>query len=296
MICDRWHGRDLSGSLEGAGGIGGLLAMQDTNGTTTGENPEDDDLRYVYHYDANGNVGQVIDLAHDPNDPAGAIKAHYEYDAYGNVLVQSGAYAAANSYRFSTKPWDDETGLGYWGQRYYDPRLGRWTNHDPIGIRGSLNLYRYARNSATSIFDSLGLRDQCPPGQYYHPDFGCVRYLVPVPPIPPDGPGLPPGPAQPPTQDPPPRRPNNPNAPTNGCSVPGWVPVPGGDPDNPGGFPFGPACNAHDQCYATPGKTQEECDEEFLQDLLAICAAQPEDQQAQCENLAHAYAAAVQRF
>ncbi|HMQ15118.1 MAG TPA: hypothetical protein PKC49_04015 [Phycisphaerae bacterium] len=73
-------GRDLSGSLDGAGGIGGLLAIQDTNGTPSSDT---DDLRYVYFYDANGNVGQVIDLAHDPNDPTAAIKAHYEYDQLG---------------------------------------------------------------------------------------------------------------------------------------------------------------------------------------------------------------------
>ena len=122
----------LPASLDGAGGIGGLLAIQDANGTNTGQDPESDDLRYVNFYDANGNVGQVIDLAHDPNDPTGAIKAHYEYDPYGNIVVQSGSYAAANPYRFSTKPWDDETGLGDWGKRLYDPRLGRWINRDPL--------------------------------------------------------------------------------------------------------------------------------------------------------------------
>ena len=147
-------GRDLSGSPDGAGGIGGLLAVQDANGTTTGENHESDDLRYVYFYDANGNVGQVIDLA--ASSASASIKAHYEYDAYGNVLVQSGSYASANPYRFSTKPWDDETGLGYWGQRYYDPRLGRWINHDPIGELGGLNLYAYVFNDPIGVVDPLG--------------------------------------------------------------------------------------------------------------------------------------------
>jgi RHS repeat-associated protein len=147
-------GRDLSGSLDGAGGIGGLLAIQDANGTTTGENHETDDLRYVYFYDANGNVGQVIDLA-APSASA-SIKAHYEYDAYGNLLVQSGSYAAANPYRFSTKPWDDETGLGYWGYRYYDPRLGRWISRDPIEELGGAHLYSYVHNRPASLFDAHG--------------------------------------------------------------------------------------------------------------------------------------------
>jgi RHS repeat-associated protein len=126
-------GRDLSGSLDGAGGIGGLLAIQDTNSTPSSDT---DDLRYVYFYDANGNVGQVIDLA--ASSASTSVKAHYEYDANGKVLVQSGSYAAANSYRFSTKPWDDETGLGYWGQRYYDPRLGRWTKSLSVRCKSRL--------------------------------------------------------------------------------------------------------------------------------------------------------------
>ncbi len=138
-------GRDLSGSLDGAGGIGGLLAVQDANGTTTGENHESDDLRYVCFYDANGNVGQVIDLA--AASASASIKAHYEYDAYGNVPVQSGSYASANPYRFSTKPWDDETGLGSWGLRYYDPRLGRWSSPDPLA-----DVVRFAANGETEQF------------------------------------------------------------------------------------------------------------------------------------------------
>ena len=107
----RWTwGRDLSGTLEGAGGIGGLLSVHDANETPGDPN---DDFKYVYFYDANGNVGQVVDLA--VSDPNNTIKAKYEYDAYGNVTSSGGAYAIANVIRFSTKPWDDETGMGDWG-------------------------------------------------------------------------------------------------------------------------------------------------------------------------------------
>jgi len=57
--------------LEGAGGIGGLLAVEDVPLAAS----------YVYTYDANGNVGQVLDLA-AANAPT-SIKAHYDYDPYG---------------------------------------------------------------------------------------------------------------------------------------------------------------------------------------------------------------------
>ena len=70
-------GLDLSQTLAGAGGIGGLLALEEPQ--TVG-----DPLKYVYLYDANGNVGQVVDLA--ATDAASAILAKYEYDAYGQQI------------------------------------------------------------------------------------------------------------------------------------------------------------------------------------------------------------------
>ena len=137
--------------LSGAGGIGGLLAVYDAGQT--------DD--YVYFHDANGNVGQVVDLS--VGDPNNAAVAKYEYDPYGGVTLdlddpnEVGAYGAENPMRFSTKYFDDETGLGYWGERYYWPKLGRWISRDPIGITGGLNLYGYVMNSPAMWTDPFGL-------------------------------------------------------------------------------------------------------------------------------------------
>ena len=141
-------------ALQAAGGIGGLLAVQDANGTPA--NPADD-LNYVYFYDGNGNVGQVLDVSGPP------LKAKYEYDPYGKNQLdpadpnESGPYAAANPFRWSTKYRDAETGLGYWGYRYYDPRLGRWLNRDPIEEDGGANLYGYVQNRPADRTDPLGL-------------------------------------------------------------------------------------------------------------------------------------------
>jgi len=131
-------GLDLSHSIHGAGGIGGLLAAVETQGTPT----EADDQRYWFMYDANGNVGQVLD-ATDPGNIS--IAARYEHDPYGNPIPipqppGPGPYADLNPFRFSTKWFDDETGLCYCGYRYYSPRLGRWISRDPIGEQGGLNL------------------------------------------------------------------------------------------------------------------------------------------------------------
>ena len=133
-------GLDLSGTLENAGGIGGLLAVHD--------NDESDD--YIHLYDANGNVGQVLDWS------TGTTVAEYEYDPYGNLLASRGPYADKNPFRFSTKPFDEETGLYNSGERYYDPRFGRWINGDPAGEAGGLNLYAYVENDVVNYIDPLG--------------------------------------------------------------------------------------------------------------------------------------------
>jgi RHS repeat-associated protein len=132
-------GLDLSGSIHGAGGVGGLLACEDGS----------DD--YVYLYDANGNVGQVIDAGDY------SVAAHYEYDPYGNQIVATGSYAADNPFRFSTKWYDAVTGLSYYGFRYYSPRIGRWLNRDPIGEYGGLNLYGFLENDPVDVIDLNGL-------------------------------------------------------------------------------------------------------------------------------------------
>ena len=92
--------------LEGAGGIGGLLATLDTQGTATTA----DDKTYLYCYDALGNVGQVVEYA----TPAftWSLAAKYRYSPYGTVLHSDGAYADTNPFRFSTKWHDDDNGAG----------------------------------------------------------------------------------------------------------------------------------------------------------------------------------------
>ncbi|MBN1153088.1 MAG: RHS repeat-associated core domain-containing protein, partial [Dehalococcoidia bacterium] len=63
--------------------------------------------------------------------------------------------------RFSTKYWDDETGLGYWGYRYYDPATGRWITWDPIGEQGGWSLYGFASNGPSVAYDALGQCTTC---------------------------------------------------------------------------------------------------------------------------------------
>ena len=144
-------------ALESAGGIGGLLAVWDSNGTS---GTTTDDMSYVFCYDGNGNVGQLIDpnstIAPSLGDTGSALRARYDYDAYGTVTAESGAYAARNRWRFSTKPFDAATGHGYWVFRPYEPKMGRWVTRDSLEEDGGLLLYRYCANTPATLIDSLG--------------------------------------------------------------------------------------------------------------------------------------------
>jgi RHS repeat-associated protein len=133
------YGLDLSQSVDGAGGVGGLISVVDT-----GE---------VYHflYDVNGNIRQLIKASD------GSISAHYEYDPFGILLKATGLLVNENPLRFSTKYYDTEIGLYYYGYRYYSASLGRWINRDPLGEFGDYNLYGFVNNDPIKSYDILGL-------------------------------------------------------------------------------------------------------------------------------------------
>ncbi len=178
-------GLDLSQTVQGAGGIGGLMTSVkilagdfDGDGVVDGadlaelannsnlmdlaifssnfgrESSFSSDSGYVLHYyfnDGYGNVGQLVDSG------SGNIVAHYEYDPFGNQITAAGPHVTTNPYRFSTKYSDSETGLFYYGYRYYSPKLGRWLVRDPLGEAGGNNLYTFVKNNPSYYWDYLGL-------------------------------------------------------------------------------------------------------------------------------------------
>jgi RHS repeat-associated protein len=134
-------GLDLSGSMQGAGGVGGLLA---TRWVSESGSPD-----YFPTYDGNGNISEYLSTS-------GTVESHYEYDPFGTLTLRTGSNSTRFQYRFSTKPRDVNTGLYYYGYRYYDPLTGRWPSRDPIGERGGVNLYGFLNNSSITGFDHLG--------------------------------------------------------------------------------------------------------------------------------------------
>jgi len=133
-------GTDLGGSMQGAGGVGGLLAVKAIGATVT-----------FAAYDGNGNVVALINAAD------GSIAARYEYGPFGELIRATGPMAFLNPFRFSTKFQDEETDLLYYGYRYYCASVGRWPNRDPIGEYGGANLYGFVGNDPIRKTDLYGL-------------------------------------------------------------------------------------------------------------------------------------------
>ena len=154
VSCTR--GRDLSGSLEGAGGIGGLLARTD-NGQLTANSLS---AHAYYHADGNGNITSLINTQQ-------VVVARYLYDPFGNTLSASGPLSQANLYRFSSKELHANSGLVYYLYRFYEPNLQRWPNRDPLGEPGfqavrdsefdwqsdDINLYSFVGNAPANLID-----------------------------------------------------------------------------------------------------------------------------------------------
>lgn len=135
-------GLDLSGTLGQAGGVGGLLAISEhsTNGLAT----------HLPCFDGNGNVMALLKA------DSSTLSAKYEYAPFGEPLRVTGDAALLNPFRFSTKYTDDETGLLYYGYRYYSPAQGKWISRDPLGEEGGNNLYAFVQNDPINAIDPNG--------------------------------------------------------------------------------------------------------------------------------------------
>jgi RHS repeat-associated protein len=90
----------------------------------------------------------------------GSLAAVYEYSPFGELVAAEGPAANANPFRFSTKYFDAETGLYYYGYRYYAPKIQRWTSRDPLNEAGGVNLYAFVGNDPVNKVDPLGLSSQ----------------------------------------------------------------------------------------------------------------------------------------
>ena len=84
----------------------------------------------------------------DNTDPFGNNPANENPSGWGTFK-----YAV----RFPGQYFDAETSTHYNYFRDYDPRVGRYEQSDPIGLKGGLNTFDYAHQASTRYTDELGL-------------------------------------------------------------------------------------------------------------------------------------------
>jgi RHS repeat-associated protein len=110
----------------------------------------------VIRYQYGNHLGSAI-LETDSN---GKVISYEEYHPFGTSAYRSAKpnfNLSLKRYRFSNKERDDETGLYYFGARYYSPWLGRWTSSDPAGFIDGFNLYRFCSNNPITFYDPNGM-------------------------------------------------------------------------------------------------------------------------------------------
>lgn len=115
----------------------------------------------LHRYDANGNVGQMVD------ETGTNIVAAHEYATDNSTVRASRVEAQENPFRFSTKYLDEDPELYYYGQRYYSPEVGRWVSRDHVGEHGGANLYHGCFNNPVNRFDWLGLESGSAAGTHH---------------------------------------------------------------------------------------------------------------------------------
>jgi RHS repeat-associated protein len=114
-------------------------------------------FRYFYHPDHLGSTSYVTDAS-------GEVFQHLEYFAFGETFVEEHSNTDRTPFLFNGKELDEETGLYYYGARYYDPRTSIFESVDPDAEKNpSMSSFAYAANNPIRFIDVLGKSPGDPP-------------------------------------------------------------------------------------------------------------------------------------
>jgi len=107
-----------------------------------------------YHNDVAGNPIAVT-------DSTGAVLWRESYRPFGERIKKGDTSTGPNRIWFHSKAVDADTGLSYFGARYYDPVAGRFMGMDPVGVSeknvNSFSRYSYGNNNPYKFTDLVGL-------------------------------------------------------------------------------------------------------------------------------------------
>ena len=107
-------------------------------------------LQFYYHPDHLGSSSYITNLD-------GEVVQHIEYVPFGEVFFEERNNVWNTPYLFNAKEFDEETGLYYYGARYYDPRLSLWMSTDPMQEKHpNISTYCYTANNPIKFVDPDG--------------------------------------------------------------------------------------------------------------------------------------------
>ena len=139
-------------------------------------------MQFYYHPDHLGSSSYITNLD-------GEVSQHIEYVPFGEVFIEERNNTWNTPYLFNAKEFDEETGMYYYGARYYEPRISIWMSIDPMQEKTpNYSSYCYTLNNPIIFIDFYGLETSSP-GDVYSSDGRYLRndgkndskvYVVPI--------------------------------------------------------------------------------------------------------------------
>ena len=110
-------------------------------------------MQFYYHPDHLGSSSYITNLD-------GEVSQHIEYVPFGEVFIEERNNTWNTPYLFNAKEFDEETGMYYYGARYYEPRLSLWMSTDPMQEKyPNITSYCYTFDNPIKYIDPQGLEN-----------------------------------------------------------------------------------------------------------------------------------------
>ena len=114
------------------------------------DNDDYEKMQFYYHPDHLGSSSYITNLN-------GEVSQHIEYVPFGEVFIEERNNTWNTPYLFNAKEFDEETGMYYYGARYYEPRLSLWMSVDRFAEKyPATSGYNYAINNPVRYIDING--------------------------------------------------------------------------------------------------------------------------------------------
>ncbi|PQL93520.1 SpvB/TcaC N-terminal domain-containing protein [Apibacter adventoris] len=145
-----YHGKDHNDYVNGAGFCceGKDKKLQTYGGGIGKGNEEYEKMQYYYHADHLGSSSYITNLD-------AQIVQHVEYVPFGEVFIEERNQSWNTPYLFNGKELDEETGLYYYGARYYNPRESIFLSVDPL-FEKTMTPYQYTYQNPINYTDPDG--------------------------------------------------------------------------------------------------------------------------------------------